>query len=204
MTQTLTEKAQAIASVLWLLPEHYSMIRIGRSGVHFINEIEQPELAGWRPKIPEEFEGWPIEQIKRWYAYQHYLSKKYRLRSIERAMQRLDKEHPEQCLAVVMECVEDGLCTWYDPERVSDRCKAGLEFLADDVPGEVPWFQEAVVDFSRHATNKQARDKRIREMHADGISGRKIARELRCSHHTVKAVICGLAVRCGRTVSARS
>lgn len=63
MTQSLTEKAQAIATVLWLLPDHYTCIRLGRSGARFVNELEQTDDPHWSPPMPQEFEGWPIEQV---------------------------------------------------------------------------------------------------------------------------------------------
>lgn len=207
MSEDLSEKAQAIASVLWLLPDHFSMIRIGRYGVHFINEIEQSDLpSGWRSRIPEEFEGWPLAEIKSWFAYQRQLSRKYRLRAVGRALDRLktlsdrDTGIPEwrgRYEAVVMECIEGGDFSWYEPHRVSDRCREGLEFMADDVPGEVPWFHEAVVNLGR-----QARNRRIQEMAAEGIGKKRIARELGCSPHTVKAVLRGHVVRHGRVTSA--
>ena len=202
MMQDADEKAQAIASVLWLLPDHFSMIRIGRHGLHFVNELEQSDMpAGWKPRVPEEFEGWPIAEIKAWFAYQRKLSAKYRLWAVGLAMAKLEREHREQAMAVVMECVEDGIFTWYEPERVSDRCRAGLRFMAGDIPGDVPFFQEAVVSF-KSRLNTVARNKRIVEMAEEGIGKKRIARELGCSVHTVKAVLCGLAVRRGRAVSA--
>lgn len=200
--QDADEKAQAIASVLFLLPDHFSMIRIGRHGVHFVNELEQSDTpAGWQPRVPEEFEGWPITEIKAWFAYQRSLSAKYRLRAVGLAMAKLEREHREQAMAVVMECVEGGVFTWYEFERVSDRCRAGLKFMAADVPGDVPFFQEAVVNF-KPKLNTVARNKRIREMAEDGVSKTKIAKELGCSRTTVQAVLSGLCVRCGRVVSA--
>lgn len=202
--QTADEKAQAIASVLWLLPDHYTAIRIGRHGLHFVNELEQSDTpAGWKPRVPEEFEGWPVEEVKGWFAYQRRLSSKYRLWAVGLALQKLEREHREQAMAVVMECVEDGIFTWYEPHRVCDRCKAGLLFMARDIPGDVPFFQEAVVELVPRLY-KAERNQRIIEMAAAGVGKKKIARELRCSLVTVKAILRTEKVRDGRTVSATS
>jgi len=196
--QDLKEKAQAIASVLFLLPDHYSMIRIGRHGVHFVNELEQSDMpAGWKPRVPEEFEGWPVQELRRWLAYQRHLSAKYRLWPVGLAMQKLEKAHPEQAAAVVAECVEMPPPNWYEPGRVSERCDQGLRFMAADVPGDIPFFQEAVVDYkqARAQANKTARNRRIVEMAEVGIGKKRIARELGCSVNTIRAVLRGVEVR---------
>ena len=198
--QDLTEKAHAIASVVWLLPEHYSMIRITRSGcIVYANELEQD--GGWQPPVPPEFEGWPVEELQRWWSYQRRMSAKYRLWPVGIAMQKLADLYREQANAVVMECVEGGLFTWYDPNVVSERCHAGLLFMAGDVPGDVPFFQEAAVDYRRNLS-KPARNRRIAELDADGASERQIARELGCSRATVEAVLRGQVVRRGRAIDA--
>ena len=203
--QDLAEKAQAIATVLWLLPDHYTMLRLNRNGtIGYFNELEHDDTKPhWRPPVMEEFEGWPAEKVLSWFRYQRGLSKKYRLHAVGLAMQKLEKEHREWAVAVVMQCVEDGIFTWYEPERVSERCKDGLRFMAEDVPGDVPWFQEAVVN-DKPRLNTSARNKRICEMAEEGISKAKIARELRCSKSTVQAVLSGQRVRSGRMVSAGS
>lgn len=204
MSQDLEEKARAIASVLWLLPDHYSMIRITRSGVHFINEIEQSDLAGWRPKIPEEFEGWELEKVLGWFAYQRHLSGKYRLRAVDRAFDKLRNTSIRHAAVVWALYGEIPPFLELEPEHARGWAWDGLRLMAADVPGDVPFFQEAVVDLGRRNVSRQARDKRIQEMATDGIGKKKIAHELGCSVHTVRAVICGLVVRHGRVISAAS
>lgn len=201
--QTADEKLAAITTVLWLLPLHYSMIRITRAGVHFRNELEVPDLPGWTPPTPEEFEGWPVEEMVRWHAYQRYLSKKYRLWPISRAFESLREWRPELAVALVATWVEDEQPNWYEPERVSDRCMEGLRYIAERVSGEVPFFQEAVVQVRpKPKMNVVARNKRIRELAKDGHSKSGIARELGCSRNTVKAVLSGMRVLHGRLLSA--
>ena len=196
------EKVAAIASLLWLLPEHYTMLRLNRQGmIDYCNELEQGELSSWRPPLIEEFEGWPVEKVQAWWRYQRGLSAKYRLWAVGLALQKLEKEHREQYIAVVMECVEDGVYTWYEPERISKRCRAGLEFMAADIPGDVPFFQELVVSV-RPKVSAVARNRRIVEMAGEGISKAKIVKELGCSRTTVNAVLSGQRVRSGRMVSA--
>lgn len=204
MMQTLEEKMEAIASVMFLLPDHYTAIRIGRHGLHFVNELEQSDTpAGWKPRVPEEFEGWPIEEVKAWFSYQRRLSHKYRLWPVGLALQKLEQAHPEQAAAVKVQCCEIPPPNWFEPDRVDERCREGLLFMARDIPGDVPWFQEAVVRVAPKL-HQVARDRRIVEMHQEGIGKKKIAAELRCSLITVKAVLRGHEVRDGRTVSAGS
>ena len=204
MAQDLKEKMAAVASVLWLLPKHYSMIHIGRSGVHFRNELEQPELAGWVPPVPQEFEGWPLEEIKAWFSYQKHLSAKYRLYSVGRALEKLEKRHPEQAAAVKMKHIEIPTPEWYEPYRIDERCRQGLRFMAEDIPRDMPFFEDEIVDYTnrRAQTSKVARNTRIVEMAEEGIGKKRIARELGCSVATVRAVVSGLQVRSGRIVSA--
>ena len=197
MTQTPEEKAAAIATVVWLLPDHYTCIRLGRSGAHFVNELEQTDTPHWSPPMPEEFEGWAVEQVAAWFRYQRKLSAKYRLWAVGLAMQRLQREHREQAVAVVMECIEGGVFTWYEPERVSDRCRAGLAFMAADVPGDVPWFQEAVVTVE-WPSKVRKRNKEIIRLCIAGKSQREIAAEVGCSKNTVGAVLRGKRLLDGR------
>lgn len=195
--QTPDEKAQAIATVLWLLPDHYTMLRLNRNGtIGYFNELEHDDTKPhWRPPVMEEFEGWPAEKVISWFRYQRGLSKKYRLHAVGLAMQKLEKEHREWAVAVVMECVEDGIFTWYEPERVSDRCKAGLRFMADDVPGEVPWFQEAVVQ--GRESHRVKRERQIWQLAEQGYTQRRIARELRCSLRDVNKVLSAVVSAAG-------
>jgi len=195
--QDLAEKAQAIATVLWLLPDHYTMLRLNRNGtIGYFNELEHDDSKPhWRPPVMEEFEGWPAEKVLSWFRYQRGLSKKYRLHAVGLAMQKLEKEHREWAVAVVMECVEDGIFTWYEPERVSDRCKAGLRFMAEDVPGDVPWFQEAVVQSKD--SQKLKRERQIWQLSEQGYTQRRIARELRCSLRDVNKVLSALVSAAG-------
>jgi hypothetical protein len=204
--QTAQEKAAAIASVLWLLPDHYTMIHIGRSGVTFTNELQEADPAKWQERIPHQFQGWPIEELERWFAYQRYLSRRYRLWSVGLALQKLEKAQREQAMAVKVACIDPEALAWYEPARCEERCQAGLAFMAEDVPGDVPFFQETARDpgAKKRALGRVARNRRIMEMTGDGVGKKKIARELGCSLSTIAAVTRGLAVRRGRTVDAAS
>lgn len=197
--QSLEEKAAAIASVLWLLPDHYTCLRLVRSGCRFVNELEQSDTPSWSPPIPEEFDGWPVEQVLAWFRYQRRLSAKYRLWAVGLAMQRLEREHPEQATAVVMECIEGGVYTWYEPGRVADRCRAGLLFMAADVPGDVPFFQEAVVA-AAWPVKVRRRNREIVRLSIAGKTQREIAAEVGCSKNTVGAVLRGKRLVNGRAV----
>lgn len=203
----LNDRALAIASVIWLLPHHYTMIRIGGRGASYFNELEMTDKPEWHPPtIPEYGDEWPVEAFERWFRYQRYLSCKYELLAVGKAFDRLQREYPVLAAAVRVDCVEIPEPNWYEPERLDIRSAEGLRLMAEWVDVQVPFFQEEIVvagnKAKKRALKRAARNRRIKEMTADGCKQAQIARELRCSTVTVQAQLLGLKVRRGRIVSA--
>ena len=135
MTQTITEKAQAIASVLWLMEDHYRMIKAGRVGSCTRYERPPDGTEQWRPPIIEEFEDWPVEHVIAWVMAQRKISARYRLWAIGMALCRVHARSPKHSLAVRAFYVEIPPAVWIG--NVEDMALEGLEFMASDVPGEV-------------------------------------------------------------------
>lgn len=203
----LSERALAIESVVWLLPSFYTMIRLGGRGASYFNELEITDKPEWRPPtIPEFGDEWPVEAFDRWFRYQRYLSCKYELQAVGRAFDRLQHEYPALAAAVRADCVEIPEPNWYEPERLSLMAADGLRLMAEWVDVHVPFFQEEIVVAGAKKRKREfkraARNRRIKEMTADGCKQAQIARELRCSTVTVQAQLLGLKVRRGRIVSA--
>jgi len=204
----LSERALAIESVVWLLPNFYTMIRLGGRGASYFNELEVPEHPSWHPPtIPEFGDEWPVEAFERWFRYQRYLSCKYELQAVGRAFDRLQHEYPALAAAVRADCVEVPKPNWYEPGRRSLMAADGLSLMAEWVDVHVPFFQEEIVvagDKSkrRRELKRAARNRRIKEMKADGCSQAQTAKELGCSTVTVQAVVSGRKVRHGRIIDA--
>ena len=204
----LNDRALAIASVIWLLPAHYTMIRIGGHGACYFNELEMTDKPEWHPpSLPEYGEEWPVEAFEKWFRYQRYLSYKYELLAVGKAFDRLQREYPVLAAAVRADCVEIPEPNWYEPERLSSRSAEGLRLMAEWVDVHVPFFEEEIVvagDKSkrRRELKRAARNRRIKEMVADGCSQSNIARDLRCSTVTIQAVNAGKVVRHGRIIDA--
>lgn len=193
--QTREDKAKAIATLIWLLPDHYAMLQIGRSGIQFRKEISQTTKPWWVPRMPERFEDWPLGEIERWYAERRNLSKRYRLWNLGLALDRLRNHDRRLAAAVCAQCAEFPPPNWWHPGEVMEWCRQGLLWMADDIPGDMPWFQA-----SESPVETVARDQRIREMSAEGIPQKRIAAELCCSAATIRAVLSGGRVVRGRVV----
>ena len=191
--QSLTEKAAAIASVLWLMEQHYAMIKAGRVGSCIHYERTPDGTEQWRPPIVEEFEDWPVNRIIAWVQAQRKVSARYRLWAVGLALQRLERDHPEQALAVKVRYMEIPTPNWYEPEKLDGRAEEGLRYMAEDVPGDVPeWTGE------RPRSNRQL----ARELIEAGVQTVEIARRMGCSTSYVRRLKRTMVVRSQETVSA--
>jgi hypothetical protein len=198
MSQSAADKEKAIASVVWLLPHFYTMLRLSPGGdIQYVNEMEgDPDMPGWAPPTVEEFADFPARKFQRWFAYQRFLAAKYRLRDIGRAFDQLQHGRPELAAAVRAQLVEIPTPNWYEPKRVDARCRGGLKLMAREVSGRVPEFgPDADVD-----PKTLARNRRIWELHHEGVGVKKIAKEMGCSPVTVRAELGGGKVRHGRII----
>jgi len=138
--QTLEDKAQAIASVLWLMEDHFRMVKAGRVGSCIRYERKPDGLERWRPPVLEEFEDWPVEEISRWIGVQKRVSAKYRLWPIGLALCKLHARNGGISAAVRAYYVEIPPVNWY--AEMEERAGEGLRFMAADVPGEVTAWGE--------------------------------------------------------------
>ena len=179
-------KMDAIASVLWLMEDHYRMIKAGRLGSCIRYERPPDGTEQWRPPIIEEFEDWPVEHVIAWVMRQKKVSRRYRLWPVGLALQRLERERPEQAVAVKVRYVEIPPPNWYEPSTLEERAREGLLFMAEDVPGDVPeWMGE----------RPKSKTDMVREMVDEGCTTAQIARRLDCSTSYVRRLKRTLSVR---------
>jgi len=176
--QTLEEKARAIASVLWLLEDHYRMIAAGRLGscINYVRQLDGSER--WRPPILEDFEDWPVNHVMRWLAVQRKNSARYRLWAVGLALQRLEKVEPKQAAAVKACYVEiPPPLDWY--HELQGKADDGLMFLARDVPGDVPEWG---------GVRPKPKAEQIADCVQDGLTVADTAKRVGCSERYVKKV----------------
>jgi hypothetical protein len=230
VTQTRDEKAQAIASVLWLIEDHHRMIAMGRTTgrAQWISALDGEESPPATPNLchlgETSKDGTVLDcgvctqterggcQDEAWYVRQRKMSAAYNLWAVSLSLQRLWREHPgwaqalESLYVNLPPKVAPTRCLWLDAARVDDMAKQGLAWMAENVHGNVPEYQPAPVKETRRRTSDPERDEKIRAL-AFGNRGwgkRRIAKHLGCSEVTVTAVLRGKDVRHGRILGADS
>ena len=191
MTQTLTEKAAAIASVLWLMEQHYAMVTAGRVGSCIHYERTPDGTEQWRPPIVEEFEDWPVNRIIAWVQAQRKVSARYRLWAIGMALCRVHARSPQHSLAVRAFYVEIPPVVWLD--NVEQLAREGLEFIAEDVPGDVRAWGE-----SRPKTKREL----VLDLLGDNLPTKTIAIYAGCDPSYVRRIKRAMSVRSEREMSA--
>lgn len=205
MTQTPTEKAAAIISLLELVWFHLDYIpgamRVQRYGEAEGGEGTPPlapvnvncngrchtclayyRLMGKKPVCPPE-EKWARERAT--------LRRRYRIADVEESLMRLATVDATLAQAVWAEHVE----SWPDPrtepiaadvrEYRRECARRGVEWMAHDVRGDVPAYGE----------RPDPIENQIRQLAAQGYTQRRIQRELRCDRNKITAVLCGQDVR---------
>jgi hypothetical protein len=190
--QTPDEKADAIRSVLWLLEDHYRMVKMGRIGSCIRYERIPDGTERWHPPIIEEFEDWPIERLCRWLARQRQVSKRYRLWAVGLALQKLENISPAQAAAVKAQYVEIPPPNWY--EGIERRAGDGIAFMVEDIPGDVPEWG---------GSRPKSRMEQIADALEEGLSVRMIAKRVGCSEVYVKKTKRTLRERSERTLTAQ-
>jgi len=221
MTQDFTAKCETIVSLLQCVYAHLDYVP-GALHVQRYGDSEEGAPTGPAPCTVVTrrwtcWQTWPqyrlIVQLpprmteEKWAAEYASLRKRYRIGDVEESLTRLSRVEPTLAQAVWAEYVEP----WLDPktEPVAPEMKeqrrvwaeAGIEWLAHDIRGEVEGFGEPLQSQRPPVT---ARDRLIVEMRIGGASYGEIVKKARCSRSTVKAVLSGLKVRRGRTMSAVS
>jgi hypothetical protein len=211
--QTHADKLQAIQSLLFLLFAHRDHIpgamRTARQ--EWISEpspLDEPVDPPAPYNLACSGQCWTCRALQQqskvmlpcppeelWIREYRRLRREYRIEDIEKAMLDLGREHPSQAQAVWAVWIEPwpGELVDLDRPALGTRTEAiswetrverealaldGLDWLADNIEGYVRAFGERVVP----------RDNEIRRMLADGVSQRRIARELRCSLRDVRRV----------------
>lgn len=190
--QTLEQKARAIASVLWLMEDHYRMIAAGRLGscIQYVRQLDGSER--WRPPILEDFEDWPVNHVLAWLRTQRKTSARYRLWAIGLALQKLEKLEPKQAAAVKACYIEiPPPFDWYD--NLQALADDGLMFMAGDVPGDVPEWG---------GVRPKPKKEQIADAVGEGLTTSEIAYRVGCSGQYVRRIKATLAVRQECTLSA--
>lgn len=190
--QTLEEKIRAIASVLWLLEDHYRMIDIGRVGA-CIQYERLPDGHPWSPPRPEWCDGWNPEAVMDWILRARAVSKRYRLWPVQLALEKLRRHKPRQAAAVLARYTELPPPNWYEPDKIGALSRAGLEFMARDIPGDMPEYG---------LPRPPSRFEIIEGMLERGCSHRYIAREVGCSYRDISGVSAAMKERRESTASA--
>ena len=191
MTQPLTEKAAAIASVLWLMEDHYRMVKAGRVGSCIHYERKPDGTERWRPPIIEEFEDWPVNKVIAWVMAQRKVSARYRLWAIGMALCRVHARSPQHSLAVRALFTEIPPATWI--ENGGELAREGLEFMASDVPGEVRGWGE-----DRPKTKREL----VLDLLGDSLPTKTIAIYAGCDPSYVRRIKRIVSVRSERETSA--
>ena len=182
----LTEKEQAIASVLPLLHAHHDLICRVKTSLERVT----PPSGPLPPRAPE-----PDEEL--WVLREAANRRRYRLDALARSLE--DLAHCGRPGATVM--LNALCCTYiepfdrYLPERQRlTQARAGLRFLATTIHGVIPAYDPLATAQSLRGF----RDEQIRKLLARGDSMRRIAQKLGCSTATVQAAKANRALSHGR------
>jgi hypothetical protein len=129
----------------------------------------------------------------KWWRDADKLRAKYRIGDIEESLFRLSGENPTTAQAVWAVHVEP----WPDPKtepiaasvrKERDQlAREGVAWMAHDIRGDVLAYGE----------KPDPTENQIRQLASQGYTQRRIAKELRCDHNKVAAVLRGVDVRCG-------
>ena len=170
--QTLAEKCEAIKSVLFLLEDHFRMLDMGKIGSTLDYPRDSILAACAAPRCSEDEE--------RWLLYQRQVSKRYRLYAVGWALARLRLHHPDQARAVQARYIFIPPLDWLDRGTQAELSERGIEFMARDIPDDVP------------------------RLRMTGHTYAQIAKRLRCSKSTVRDICHAHLGRQRRTADATS
>lgn len=179
----LTEKERAIASVLPLLHDHHDLIMRVRTSLP--HESEQPAP----PRVPQT----EAEEIL-WVVVARRNRARYRLEAITRSLEKLHASGKPQATTMANALYSAFIEPWDRYLSEAQRmgyARAGLRYLATEIPGELPDYHEP------GPSHRRWRDQEIKRLLDLGFSTRHIARLVHCSTVTVQAVREGRRVRHG-------
>jgi hypothetical protein len=164
MAQTLREKAEAIATLLPLLHAYHCLIDQVRSSIDYPREPD-----GEPPRRPGE------SSDQSWLEMERHLRRRYRLEAVQRSLLRLADVRPFMAAAVYFEHVEP----WpeWNPASRPRYARAGLRFMAAEIPGEVRPFAPLLESAARsEEDSRRERDLEIRRLAAHGHRPQVLAR----------------------------
>lgn len=179
--QDKAEKIAALRSVLPLLHAHHEMMGAMRVRTSMEGLQSEGGDEGWQhfrwtaPPLPEA-------QDLAWVERQRRLSRRYRLYAVTLSLQKLERHKPGWAAAIYYTYIEPW--TEWNPDRRKEWAENGLEWMAEEIPGEVPPYNPV----ARPAEQVRQRDAEIERMLHAGISRRAICRALRCGPNLVAAV----------------
>lgn len=216
MTQTLTERCEALRSLLPLLTAHLALIPGARIVPRYGDAPTEPgppappwsvlDCDGHCPRCEYDPETAPKSDRCRgegWERMQCYLDKAYRLDAVRAAYQAMEEARPWMHRAVRLVYVEPAdersECI-SEPARIMRQRVAddGVEWMAGEIRCDLVAFGETRPP-ARAET--KARNQEIVGLRCQGKSYREIARALGCSKNTVAAVLNGKELRQGRAVA---
>lgn len=194
--QTLAEKCEAIKSVLFLLEDHFRMLDMGKIGSTLDYPRDNILASCAAPRCSEDEE--------RWLLYQRQVSKRYRLYAVGWALARLRLHHPDQARAVQARYIFIPPLDWLDRSTQPELSEQGIEFMARDIPDDVPTYTpwHGVAEGERLVAGD--RESEVLRLRMTGHTYAQIAKRLRCSKSTVRDICHAHLGRQRRTTDAGS
>lgn len=199
--QTFAEKCAAIESLLPLLHIHLDYlpqaVRVSRYGD--ADQYPGAPRPAWATADCDGRCGWcEYRKVCRgewWEVVREKLRRRYRLVAIELSLRKLELILPRAARAIyalyVYELGESGPLV---DERLRQWARKGIEWMAQEIPGEVPHFGE----------RRREKKALIRELLEQGYTYRVITATVRCSRREIAEVSRAFKARQERTVSASS
>lgn len=176
ITQTVAEKAAAIGSVLFLLEDHFRLLRMGRVGscIHYPRII----YGCPPPRNPYAEESWVVYQAK--------LARMYRLGAVRRALNKLEEQYPHLAQAVKARYVEVPPLDFIDPDNGPRWALEGLLFMARDIPGDVPHHGQRLLP---PAPQSDSRTLQVLDLRDRGFSYKRIAHRMHMSERDIREIL---------------
>lgn len=175
-SQEIPEKIAALRSVLPLLHAHHELIHELRIRTSWegmgVEECRGPSLSG---AVSEK-------RDMAWIECQKSLSHRYRLHAVSLSLQKLNRHKPGWAAAIYYGLIEPW--TDWNPDRREEWMENGLEWMAREIPGDVPNYNPV----QRSSEVVERRNVEIEDMLRSGAPRRAICRALKVGPNLVAAV----------------
>jgi len=173
--QTVEEKVQAIASVLFLLEEYFGMLSMGRIG----SCIRYPRILAYSPPArANSEEGWVVRKRQ--------MERAFRLDRVADALEYLYEVSPVRAQAVRCRYIDLPPSIFVDPQNGPRWALEGLFIMARSKPlknVDIPKF--GISPLRLRSLDKQ---RKVLEYRQDSWSYNRIARTLHMSKRDVMAI----------------